>query len=255
MSERLAIDAAGVGLTAELVPWDAEVLGFPVASLSRFRVEEQADVRAAFQALDEWLDANAVGLVSCRLPAAGLRESFALEAAGFRFIETVLHPVFRDLQKRPPGAPELTVSGVRPPEVEALAQLAESCFGFERFHADPRLDDRAADRRYGNWVRNAAGSARQELLKIEDDGQVVAFFIVEAPAPIEAYWHLTAVAPAFQGQGYGRRVWRAVMDMHREQGVDSVATTIAARNVPVLNLYASLDFRFLPPEMTFHLVR
>ncbi|NIM40420.1 MAG: GNAT family N-acetyltransferase, partial [Hydrogenophaga sp.] len=45
----------------------------------------------------------------------------------------------------------------------------------------------------------------------------MAFFIVEAPAPIEAYWHLTAVAPAFQGQGYGRRVWRAVMDMHREQ--------------------------------------
>jgi hypothetical protein len=42
---------------------------------------------------------------------------------------------------------------------------------------------------------------------------------------------------------------------HLGEGVGKVSTTIAARNVPVLNLYSSLRFRFAPPEMTFHWVR
>ncbi|MBK8535842.1 MAG: hypothetical protein IPL59_12375 [Candidatus Competibacteraceae bacterium] len=42
---------------------------------------------------------------------------------------------------------------------------------------------------------------------------------------------------------------------HQERGQDVVMTTISARNVSVLNLYTKLNFRFLPPEMTFHWVR
>jgi ribosomal protein S18 acetylase RimI-like enzyme len=69
------------------------------------------------------------------------------------------------------------------------------------------------------------------------------------------YWHLTAVAPQCQGQGYGWRVWRAMLAHHARGGVRSVRTTITAGNVPVLNLYSKLGFRFLPPETTFHWLR
>jgi RimJ/RimL family protein N-acetyltransferase len=35
-------------------------------------------------------------------------------------------------------------------------------------------------------------------------------------------------------------------------GCDSVSTTVAVRNVRVINLYAKLAFRFRAPAMTFH---
>jgi RimJ/RimL family protein N-acetyltransferase len=69
------------------------------------------------------------------------------------------------------------------------------------------------------------------------------------------YWHLTAIAPAFQGRGYGKRVWREMLHFHQREGMKQIATTIAARNTPVLNLYASLGFRFQPPEITLHWLR
>jgi hypothetical protein len=33
---------------------------------------------------------------------------------------------------------------------------------------------------------------------------------------------------------------------------EAVTTTISSRNTRVLNLYAKLGFRFMPPEITFH---
>lgn len=255
MSTEYRHASPGIQMEAGLVPWDSEVLGYPVASISRLVVKDARKFEPVMAAFTGWLDANRIKLVSCRMPLDALDASFALEQAGFRFIETVLHPVCQDLQRLQIEPQGLRVTGVEPVELEAVVRLAEQCFSHERFHVDPRLDSQAANRRYGNWVRNTAGHSGQRLLKITEGDALVAFFVVEAFETDSAYWHLTAVVPEFQGKGYGKRVWRAVMGWHRDRGAESLSTTISVRNVPVLNLYSSLNFRFLPPEMTFHLLR
>jgi RimJ/RimL family protein N-acetyltransferase len=70
-----------------------------------------------------------------------------------------------------------------------------------------------------------------------------------------SFWNLSAIFPGYYGKGYGRRAWLAMLRYHQENGCIAVSTTISARNIAVLNLYSSLNFRFLPPEMTFHWMR
>jgi ribosomal protein S18 acetylase RimI-like enzyme len=243
---------SGFSLKARLTPWDREVLGFPVAAITELEISDDADFKNVFDDFRQWLDAHHVGLVSCRLAQDKLKEASALEYEGFRFIETVLHPVHERLEAVGSDDGQIIISEAESQDVETIAGIAERSFGHERFHADPRIDNAKANRRYANWVSNTSADGNQQLLKITEGGNLVAFFIVERVSPNKIYWHLTAVSPEYQGRGYGRRVWLAMLNRHKQDGIESVSTTISARNVPALNLYSSLNFRFLPPEMTFH---
>jgi RimJ/RimL family protein N-acetyltransferase len=175
-----------------------------------------------------------------------------LEAHGFRFIEMVLHPRLAGLSALALPEDDLQIMPAGAADLPGLVAIAEQAFTHERYHVDPRLDPRLGDRRYGRWVRSSLDHPTQRLLKVLDAERVIALFLVEKRTDGSAYWHLTAIAPEWQGQGYGRRVWQAMLRRHQAEGCESVTTTISARNTPVLNLYAQLGFRFLPPEMTFH---
>jgi RimJ/RimL family protein N-acetyltransferase len=175
-----------------------------------------------------------------------------LEAQGFRFIEMVLHPRLAGLSALALPEDDLQIVPADAADLPGLVAIAEHAFIHERYHVDPRLDPRLGDRRYGRWVRSSLAHPTQRLLKVLDAERLIALFLVEKRTDGSAYWHLTAIAPSWQGQGYGRRVWQAMLRRHQVEGCESVTTTISARNTPVLNLYAQLGFRFLPPEMTFH---
>lgn len=237
------------------VPWDSDIFGFPVAQISRISVADPAQALLDMPPFRAWMEQEQIRLASCRLAHNRLRESMLLEQIGFRFVEMVLHPHLSDLQTFSCAPQGLDVIRADASDLPAIEAIAAQAFGYERFHADPRLDRELADRRYLVWVRNSHGHARQNLYKICDGSDLVAFFITENQPDGESYWHLTAIAPAFQGRGYGKRVWREMLHFHQREGMTSVGTTIAGGNTPVLNLYASLGFRFKPPEITLHWVR
>lgn len=232
-----------------------EAFGFPVAQIDQIEVIDPAATLEDYRQFQQWLDAGRIRIASCRLPHDRLRESIFLESRGFRFIEMVLHPKIEKLQTLDIPSDDLVIVPALESDLTAMRDIAERAFGHERYHIDPRLDPHLGDARYGRWVQNSFAHPRQRLLKVVQGDHIVALFIVESGENRSVYWHLTAIAPGWQGRGYGRRVWRAMLRHHQAEGRDSVMTTISARNVPVLNLYAKLDFRFLPPEMTFHWVR
>ena len=78
------------------------------------------------------------------------------------------------------------------------------------------------------------------------------FFIVERRPDTSVYWHLTAVAPTWQGKGIGLSLWQTMLHRHAEEGAAFVATTISGHNLGALNLYARLGFSFPSARMTFH---
>lgn len=241
-------------LVAEAVPWDAAVFGFPVAQIHTLDLIDPVGAAAEYDAFQRWLDAERVHVVSCRLPHDRLRESMFLESHGFRFVEMVLHPKMDNIQALDLPEDNLLVASASKADLPELEQIAERAFSHERYHVDPRLDRKLADLRYGRWVRNSLDHPTQKLLKIADTGRPLAFFLVESRDG-SAYWHLTAVAPEWQGRGYGLRVWQTMLRHHQAEACQQITSTISARNVAVLNLYAKLNFRFAPPEMTFHWVR
>jgi RimJ/RimL family protein N-acetyltransferase len=249
------LSSASLRLRAQSVPWDREVFGFAVAEIRDLQVIDSQRALRDYADFQDWLDVGQVRIVSSRLPHDQLRESMFLEANGFRFVEMVLHPTLQNLQSLNIPQDDLLVTLADVSDLSSLQDIAEHAFRHERYHVDPRLDPRLGDLRYGRWVKSSLGHPVQRLLKITDGERLVALFLVESRDDRSAYWHLTAVSPTWQGTGYGYRVWQAMLRYHQTQGCESLMTTISARNVAVLNLYAKLGFRFRPPEMTFHWVR
>ena len=237
------------------MPWDERVLGFPVVDLSNFRLSEGAQLEQAAADLRSWLSQVDAGMVSCRLSEASLKEGWVLEAAGFRFIEMMISPVCTRLAQVALRNPKINIRLAGASDLDPLIAIASTAFGYERFHQDPRIDRKAADQRYANWVEDSLEHATQKLYCVTCDEVIVALFVTENRKPDTIYWHLTALDPAKVGVGLGEQVWRAMLDYHASMGATEVKTKIAVRNTVVMNLYAKLGFRFEHPEMTFHWMR
>jgi len=242
-------------LTANETPWDSAVFHIPVVQIDELEVLDPQAAPDDYAEYQAWVAHEQIGIISCRLAHDQLHESMFLEANGFRFIEMVLHPRLNGLQKQSIAVDDLQILAATEADLTNLRVIAETSFGNERYHIDPRLDPKLGDERYGRWVNNSLSHKTQQLLKIVDGDRLIALFVVEPTSSQSVYWHLTAISPQWQGYGYGRRVWLAMLRHHQAEGYEIVSTTISARNIRVLNLYAQLGFHFTPPEMTFHWIR
>jgi RimJ/RimL family protein N-acetyltransferase len=254
--ESFGFQSDSLVLQAQAVSWDSVALGFPVAQINSIEVKQPEHAPEGFRQFKEWALRGEFQLISCRLPCERLVESMMLEDNGFRYIETVLHPVCRELALfRDTEEAELTICPAEANDLPEIRRIAEYAFTNERHYVDPRLDRRGSGARFSRWAANALSHPTQRLLKVIKGTTLIAFFVTEPRTDGGVYWHLTAVNPTYQGAGYGRRAWTAMLNRHFQEGAAKVSTTIAARNIRVLNLYSSLNFRFLPPEATFHWVR
>lgn len=249
------VNSGSLRMTWSRAPWDEAVCGYPVLQVTHMQVLG-ADAARDISAFERARDEVGAGLVSCRLPHDALSESMLLEDRGFRFIEMMYQPEIA-LSGATAVVQEngLSVSRATDDDMPLLLEVARSAFRNERFLMDPRIARGVSDKRYQNWVASSQHHARQELHVVRHCGQVIAFFVLEMMSDGICYWHLTALAPDAQGKGHGRRVWTTMLDCAARRGARGVRTSIAARNVRVLNLYARLGFRFLPPTMTFHWIR
>lgn len=248
------LDGASLQLSWHETPWDSALLGFPALNIATIAVRGPS-ARTAFAAFEHARAACGSRFVACRLAADRHAESALLEAAGFRFIEMVCQPVLEgiDTLALPPGRP-LDVAPGTADDLAAIEAIAGTAFGHERFHADRRLPAGIGDARYRNWVRTSLAHPRQRLHVLSEAGKPVAFFVTEALDDGTSYWHLNAVAPEAQGRGIGRRAWLTMISRAAHEGAMRVRSSIVVRNLRVLNLYASLGFRFEAPSMTFHWV-
>lgn len=248
----ITFEADGAAMECSLVPWDTEIFGFPVAQIGRLELSERADPSKILRDFDAWCAGQDVRLVSCRLDHVRLRESMALEEVGFRFVEMVHEPRL-DLTDRV-AAPRrmIQVGEALQDELGSIEEIAYSAFTTGRFLLDWRLPPDLSRRRYAAWVRRSFDDPAHVVLKADVDGELVGFFIVERRPDGSVYWHLTAIAPRWQGKGMGMSLWRTMLLRHQADGATSVSTTISGHNPPALNLYARLGFKFGAAQMTFH---
>lgn len=245
----------GATLKLSVVPWDSEIFGFAVAQIVDLEVGDDASAQELLPELDAWCAIHDVHLISCRLDHERLRESMALEAIGFRFVEMTYGPRLKSLDDTVAPDHLIHITEASHADLGAIEEIAYSAFSTGRFLLDRRLDPELSSRRYANWVRTSFIDARHAVLKAEVDGDLVGFFIVERRPDAGVYWHLTAIAPRCQGKGIGLSLWRTMLLRHRREGATYVETTISGHNVPAINLYGRLGFSFASAQMTFHRFR
>ena len=250
----LALQTPALRLAAALVPWDTESFGVPVAQVQQIHVQDRPAADAEMQRLLAWFDSQGVDLAACRLDHSRLLESAALERIGFRFIEMVYGMEINPQRLQSGADAPLAVQWRRAVKADLveLQQLAADAFATGRWNMDWSVGQSLGGRRYADWVARSLVDAKHEVLCAVVDGQTTGLFIVEPASDGSVYWHLTAVGPKWQGKGLGKAMWRSMLHRHARDGATSVHTTISARNVPVVNLYARLGWRFVNCQMSYH---
>lgn len=245
-----SIRTPALTLDYHLVPWDSEIVGKLVAQISELRIADRVQAAKDFQTFMHWCDHHVIELCACRVAADRLAESMFLEDHGFRCVELNYLPRLDNLQERRFDTGDIQIAPAAEGDRELLANMAAEVLRHGRFHQDPRIDPSLGDRRYRVWMTNAFTRPQQTVLKCLLDGAIVGFFVIEFPEPKHCFWSLIGLAPGLQGRGLGKRVWNAMLGQHREQGIDTVSTSISSHNVAVFNLYVALGFRFPAPSMT-----
>jgi ribosomal protein S18 acetylase RimI-like enzyme len=238
-----------------VVPWDTAIMGVVAGQLDGLAVGTEDETEALLADVRAWADAVSAGFISCRLDHRALRESMAIESIGFRYVETILRPMRSLASPIDTVRSSIDIARARPGDLPALEAIAARAFDTGRFAMDWRLPARVNGERYAAWVRSSLANGSHEVLAASQDGEIVGLFITETVADRTAYWHLTAIDPARQGQGLGRQLWTSMLQRHRDDGMRAVETRISSHNTAVLNLYARLGFRFGDAEMTFHQLR
>lgn len=254
VAPNLHLQTPALALNANLVPWDTELLGFPVGQIGEMRLLQPAASPVDLGDFEAWREAHGLRMVSCRLPHGSLAEGMLLEDVGFRFVEMVYPLSIEDINFRS-YPPEVQLLEATEADLDELQSIANAAFITGRFNVDPRLGPALGGRRYAGWVNNSFRDPAHRLIKACANGQIVGFFIVEDKGSSEVYWHLTAIAPHAQGRGMGRKVWQGMIMLHQSEGFTRVRTTVSARNPAVMNLYVTLNCRFGEPQMTYHWLR
>lgn len=215
------------GLTA--TPWDLRTLRIPTW--------EVTTVTAAV--LDE-LESHP-GHYTVKVDP--LADKGLLHRYGFYYCDTLLEP-FAD-RKRFVDCVDGQVSLDHQPPREAILHIAHGAFRHGRFHRDFNLDPALADLRYDRWI--------EDLL---DEGNCCGIGYGERLAAFVGYRGnklvLHAVAEEFQGRGLAKFLWSRMIRELFEQGHDEICSSVSAANLAIVNLYATLGFRFRHPLDIYH---
>ncbi len=205
------ISVPGLDLEFCLVPWDSDMLGMQVAQIEHIHVATGADPTEGMEQFRVWRDLHDVRF-ACRLPSLHLRESMLLEEHGFRFVEMVYRPSLSLIPGPGPYQDAMVIARTEPSDLPTIDEIAWQLFRNGSARPGLALGQHRRPRTLSHLgKRNSLLSPNEEVLKATLGSEIVGFFIVEDRDDGTTYWHLTAIAPAWQGKGVGGRLWRAMI--------------------------------------------
>jgi ribosomal protein S18 acetylase RimI-like enzyme len=270
-AERAALEARGLrldgGRRIVTVRAGGDVAGAAVWQIQAFESVELGLATGRIEAIQAWkpdedahvladlaaktvsdMKSEGVALAACRLPEARIGAVNALESVGFSMVECLL-----TLTRPLAGAPEMPagIGLAEADEGEDCARLAGRCFTSDRFHADSRIADSAADRLKEAWIHNSAKGRADAMLVARRDGRVVGFNACMRNGST-AIIDLIGVAPEAQGQGHGRALVEGALAHYAAAGAEEMAVGTQSGNVASLALYQSCRFRIRSSQFTLH---
>lgn len=204
-------DGAMIGLFAQLLPWDTEFFGYGVAKLDGVFPLEAPTFRprlqyaAAIERLLHKLSHAGARYVWSAVDPRDLALLRALGEVGFSLIET------RYFQHGPVRVPEAyerqAIRQATPADVPSLAQAARQTVNpYDRFHADPFLDEHAVGALMEKWVEQSVAGRMADLVLVPDVAAPGAFVTYRYHRDRWSRWGLnlvqgllSAVSPEFMG--------------------------------------------------------
>ena len=210
-------------------PWDSAILGvdsFEIIDLSP-------------EVLD-WVKNNP-GHYTLKIDPLSSKK--LLDDYGFYYCDTLLEPYCS--QDRFVFFRHADISISREVKLKDVLAICHGAFAHGRFHRDFHINNELADIRYDNWVK-----------QIYQSGDVYGLFyareLVGFIGLIKNKLALHAISKGFQGKGLAKFFWSAVCREFFTKGYKELTSSVSATNIPVINLYSSLGFRFRNPIDIYH---
>jgi len=173
-----------------------------------------------------------------------LVDSRLLHEYGFYYCDTQIEPWCGVADIRLSAShPEVTIT--RGANLSELLAICHGSFVHGRFHRDFNLPRASADLRYDNWLRQLY--EQQCVYGLLWNNELAGFIAYSGNSLV-----LHALAETYRGRGLSKRWWSAVCAELFAAGHAEIRSSISASNVAVLNLYASLGFRFRKPLDVYH---
>ena len=210
-------------------PWDAAVFG-----LNTYEI----------QAVSEEILAQVVRVPGhYTVKVSPLSSKKILHTYGFYYCDTLIEPYCTREQFVFFQNDDAAIS--RDIVLDDLIAICGNEFLYGRFHRDFNLDKKMADLRYINWLKELYHSGRVYGLMYRS--ALVGFWGYSANKLV-----LHAINKESQGKGLAKYLWSVACKELFDQGHSELCSSISAANLPAINLYASLGFRFRNALDVYH---
>lgn len=231
-------------------PWLSDVLDRRVFALaSRSLAGSTRDLQEEMKTLA----GNERAFFFAKIPTAEVRTCAELASLGFSVVDTAI-----TLSASGGGAAAFEGCGVGAAKEEhfpAIADIAETCFRWSRFHLDPRIPDDLANRVKRRWMESYFSGARGDRLYSATVDGVVAGFLgavtSNAGSRTIAVIDLVGVGPSHQGRGVGTALVDHFMHDWLQDAAELRVGTQAA-NIRSLRLYERAGFRVAETIYVLH---
>lgn len=245
-------------------PWETRNLGIP-----SYSIEQEFYTSPDFDALKRTIErlhrAHTSFFISTRIEKSSLVYAAELERLGFYLIECVVTPFMRlqrneILTKFHKHPMEVVPRKYRVKDLEfvivdrqkhfpadRLRTIARESFSDDRFHLDYQCPKSIADRRFSYWVDDLLSDQHVMIGVLTLEGDSIGFMAFKENCLI-----LAGFAKRYIKSGLGDFLWLSTCQVLQERGYHLVETHISINNLPVLNLYARLGFKFKETQYSFH---
>lgn len=238
---RLTLPNGGEAVVlCQKLAWDSEFFGYGVARLagvfhtSTPLVRPADDLRSAVDALITNSRGRSIRYLFAQVDPRDVALLRALGEAGFALIETRYYhygPVHA-----PAGHQPLPVREASAADIPSLARAASQTTNpFDRFHADPFIDQAAAARLMERWVEQSVLGKMADLVIVPDVPSPAAFVTYRLHRDKWPRWGvnlvqgvLSAVAPEFMG-------WMGNLDPEMQSRLATLGATWSFGSTQVTN--------------------
>ena len=248
-----------------ILPWDSQVLNYPSGSAGGLWTD--GDYTERYHRLETVLkacivdtEAHGVRFLSIRLPEGALASLHAVEAVGFRIIESFLTfsrkttseiPLVRSETRD--GGSDFHIRLAQPEDMEMVASVAYRAFQSFRLRIDPQITESRARHSRREWVRNGFKGRAEAIYVAESEKCIVGFVLLRSKGDTEKVGEieLIGVEPGFHGKGIGKALVACAI-RHYQGKTSEIQVGTQAKNLQAVGLYNRMGFSLVRSELSFH---
>jgi len=235
-------------LQLEMLAFDSELLGAPMARLTVLNAPDDAGLTALLDASRVECQRRGVRHVVRRLPVGTFTETRALTRAGYQLVDV---SVLFERERDEAPEPDASIRLAGPGDGERLAAQFAEAFSLTRFAVDPFFSKAVAAELHRRWILNSC-AGRADAVLVADAGGALAGFVTcrVDPSSKTGNIELIAVDSAQRGSGTGRKLVAAALDWFQGR-TERVQVRTQLNNLIATRLYQASGFRLKLGELTY----